>query len=67
MTGKPDLSAAVLTAAIERGAGKTTCPSEIARALFPEDWRKHMADIRDAAIALHHKGKVVISQKRKSY
>lgn len=53
---------AVLEAAIKRGPDKTTCPSEIARALFPMDWRKHMPAIRDAALALQKAGKVLITQ-----
>jgi hypothetical protein len=65
MYENPDIKQAILSAASERGAFKTTCPSEIARALFPQDWRKHMGDIRDAAIELRHEGKVVISQKGK--
>ncbi|MEO7214082.1 DUF3253 domain-containing protein [Mucilaginibacter sp.] len=48
---------AILTKATQRGPGKSTCPSEIARELFPADWRKHMQEIRDAAIELHHAGR----------
>lgn len=47
----------------ERGPDKSTCPSEVARALFPDDWRKHMQDVRDAAIDLQKQGKVAITQK----
>ncbi|MES2267242.1 MAG: DUF3253 domain-containing protein [Bacteroidota bacterium] len=52
-----------LTMAAERGRDKTVCPSEIARALFPTNWRKHMQEIRDAAIELQKDGKVSITQK----
>lgn len=33
-----------------RGQNKSTCPSEIARMLFPEHWRAHMKDIVKVAI-----------------
>lgn len=53
----------IISTATRRGSGKSTCPSEIARMLFPEDWRKHMQDIRQVAIDLHNKGSVLITQK----
>ncbi|WP_316807183.1 DUF3253 domain-containing protein [Pedobacter agri] len=57
------ISAKILSVATQRGTEKTTCPSEIARMLFPEDWRDHMAAVVDASIGLHHQGKVLITQK----
>jgi hypothetical protein len=53
----------ILSVAEQRGPEKTTCPSEIARMLFPDDWRKHMKEVVDVAIDLHNEGKVVITQK----
>ncbi|MCF0064759.1 DUF3253 domain-containing protein [Dyadobacter chenwenxiniae] len=53
----------ILSTAIHRGAQKSTCPSEIARMLFPDDWRKHMKDVLEVAIDLHNKGSVAITQK----
>lgn len=53
----------ILSIAINRGPEKSTCPSEIARMLFPDDWRKHMKNVVDVAIDLHNQGKVVITQK----
>ena len=53
----------ILSIAAERGPEKSTCPSEVARLLFPDDWRKHMKDVLDVAIDLHQQGKVVITQK----
>ncbi|MBE9463242.1 DUF3253 domain-containing protein [Dyadobacter subterraneus] len=53
----------ILSTAIHRGAEKSTCPSEIARMLFPDDWREHMKDVLAVAIDLHNKGSVVITQK----
>jgi hypothetical protein len=59
----PDITQTILTMAAERGADKSVCPSEIARALFPADWRKHMEEVRTSAIALQQEGKVTITQK----
>jgi len=53
-----------MSVATERGPEKSTCPSEIARMLFPDDWRKHMTSVVDVAIDLQKQGKVVITQKR---
>lgn len=63
MQAPQDISATILSTAIQRGPQKSTCPSEIARMLFPDDWRKHMKNIVDVAIDLHHQGKVLITQK----
>jgi hypothetical protein len=63
MQGNTDISATILVVASNRGPQKSTCPSEIARMLFPDDWRKHMKDVVDVAIDLHNQGKVVITQK----
>ena len=49
--------------ATERGADKTICPSEVARAMFPDDWRKHMDEVREVAVDLQRQGKVTITQK----
>ncbi|MDQ7949387.1 MAG: DUF3253 domain-containing protein [Pedobacter sp.] len=57
------ISRAILLTAAQRGAEKSTCPSEIARLLFPNDWRKHMKEVVDVAIDLQHQGKVLITQK----
>ncbi|RYF26219.1 MAG: DUF3253 domain-containing protein [Flavobacteriales bacterium] len=51
--------------ATERGSEKTICPSEVARKLFPNDWRKHMEDVRSAAFLLQKEGLVAVSQKGK--
>ena len=57
------IATTILSTAIQRGTEKSTCPSEIARMLFPDDWRKHMQEVREVAIDLHNKGRVVITQK----
>ncbi|WP_205771911.1 DUF3253 domain-containing protein [Mucilaginibacter terrenus] len=58
-----NISQTILTKATERGPNKSTCPSEIARQMFPADWRNHMQEVRDAAIELQKEGKVIITQK----
>jgi hypothetical protein len=63
MQRQTDILHTILSVATQRGPEKSTCPSEIARMLFPDDWRKHMKNVVDAAIDLHHQGKVVITQK----
>ena len=63
MDSKTDISTTILTVARQRGIEKSTCPSEIARMLFPDDWRNHMDEIIDVAIDMHKQGKVQITQK----
>ncbi|UKT64889.1 DUF3253 domain-containing protein [Pedobacter mucosus] len=63
MQSDTDISTTILSIADQLGPEKSTCPSEIARTLFPADWRKHMKDVVDIAINLHNQGKVVITQK----
>ncbi|MVN20543.1 DUF3253 domain-containing protein [Mucilaginibacter sp. HMF7410] len=48
-----------------RGADKTICPSEVARAMFGENWRSEMQTVRDAAFDLSAKKQVIILQKGK--
>lgn len=45
-----------------RGAGKTICPSEVARALA-EDWRALMPLVRDVADQMAARGGVLVTQK----
>ncbi|TCD05865.1 DUF3253 domain-containing protein [Pedobacter frigidisoli] len=65
MPQHPDIAKTILATAGERGKEKSTCPSEIARSLFPADWRKHMEKVRGVAIDLQIQGKVIITQKGK--
>jgi hypothetical protein len=58
-----DIAKTILATATERGNDKSTCPSEIARMMFPDDWRKNMKEIRMVAVELHQNGKVIITQK----
>lgn len=46
----------------QRGPQKTFCPSEVARALFPDNWRPQMPAVRQAARQLAQDGEVRILQ-----
>lgn len=58
-----DVAEVIIRMATERGSDKTICPSEVARAMFAQDWRNHMSEVRDIAITLQQQGKVSITQK----
>ena len=49
----------------EREPGKTICPSEAARALEPESWRRLMPQVRATAVGLARQEKLVITRKGK--
>ncbi len=57
------ISDTIMKMATERGADKTICPSEVARTLFPADWRMHMDEVRQCAVDLQRTGQVSITQK----
>ena len=47
----------------KRGECSSICPSEVARACFPEDWRGYMEEVRDIAKELAREGRASILQK----
>lgn len=59
------LTAEILRQTQARGPEKSICPSEVARALDPGDWRRHMHAVRAAAAALAAAGQVDILRKGK--
>ena len=63
MQNRSAIEKKILETAIERGVEKSTCPSEIARMMFPANWRRHMEEIRNMAIELHVQDKVLITQR----
>ena len=63
--GVPEIEAAILALVTERGAGKTICPSEAARRLDPEHWRRLMTAVRNAASGLARRGEIEIRRKGK--
>jgi hypothetical protein len=72
MTGaRPDdaaIEATMLDLIAERGAGKTICPSEVARALggpHPDGWGPLMQPVRRVAVRLARDGRIAILRKGK--
>ncbi len=59
------LAAEILRQATERGAGKSICPSDVARALGGEDWHPLMAPVRSTAFALAREGRLLVLRKGK--
>jgi hypothetical protein len=61
--GQPDLEGAILDL-LEQRAPSTICPSDVARAVGPEDgWRELMQPVRDAAGRLAARGEVEVTQR----
>lgn len=58
----PQIEAEIARQIATRGAGKTICPSEVARALA-EDWRGLMPKVRRAADEMAARGEVVVTQR----
>jgi hypothetical protein len=63
MQPNENIANAIRSTVTERGPEKSTCPSEIARMLFPKHWRAHMKEIVEVAIALQKSGEIAITQK----
>lgn len=49
--------------AVLRGVDRTYCPSEVARNLFPDDWRMYMDDVREIADQLIKERFLVLMQR----
>lgn len=67
MTGLDDeIEATIVRLVTDRGAAKTVCPSEVARALGgqqPDAWRALMKPVRRVAVRLATEGKIAILRK----
>jgi hypothetical protein len=59
------VEAEILRLVAARGADKSICPSEVARALMPDAWRPLMGAVRAAAIRLAATGRIEILRKGK--
>lgn len=55
------IEAEIAAQVAKRGAGKTICPSEVARALA-DDWRDLMPEVRAVAGAMVRAGRIVATQ-----
>ncbi|WP_291298663.1 DUF3253 domain-containing protein [Elioraea sp.] len=67
-TDRATLADTILRLCAERGAEKSICPSEVARALAGNDekiWRLLMHPIREAAMALAREGRIAVLRKGK--
>jgi hypothetical protein len=58
-----DLERRVLAMLADRARSSTICPSDVARAVAPDDWRPLMEPVRQAARRLMARGEVEITQK----
>lgn len=52
----------ILEMLLRRDVGKTICPSEVARKLYPDNWREEMEQVRQIARKLVKEGKIAITQ-----
>ncbi|MCQ8240664.1 DUF3253 domain-containing protein [Rhizosaccharibacter radicis] len=55
----------ILRQTASRGPESSICPSEVARALSPDDWRRLLDPVRRTAAALSREGRVEILRKGK--
>lgn len=62
-TSEALIESTLLDLVTQRGAGKSICPSEVARAISPEDWRPLMAEVRTKAKELVLQGKILVTQR----
>lgn len=67
MPDQDRIAAEILRQTQARGAAKSICPSEVARALAPEEeaWRRLMGAVRAAALRLAREGRVEVLRKGK--
>ena len=67
MTDHEAIAAEILRQTAARGADKSICPSEVARALAPEEeaWRRLLGPVRAAAIRLAREGRIEVLRKGK--
>lgn len=59
------IESVILTLVEQRGVGKSICPSEAARAVWPEEWQKRMREVRAVAVGMARKGQISILRKGK--
>jgi hypothetical protein len=66
VTDAESIEATILRLCAERGAGKSICPSEVARAIAGPDetvWRLLMHPVREAAFRLAREGRLQVLRK----
>jgi hypothetical protein len=62
---EPAIRDAILAQTAARGPEKSICPSEVARALEPEEWQRLMPRIRREAALLAREGRIDVLRKGK--
>lgn len=60
---RADIADEILRQVEARGPGKSICPSEVAQALNPGQWRPLLTPVRQAAAALARDGRLSILRK----
>jgi hypothetical protein len=60
------IEAAIFARLADRDAGKSICPSEVARELQPEQWQRMMPRVRSTAVGLMRQGRLTITKKGKA-
>lgn len=63
--GQSKIRRSILELLDKRGEGKTICPSEIARSIWPGEWRKHMSEVRQQAERMVDHGELSVLQRGK--
>ena len=57
-----DVEGAILSLLAERGPGKSICPSEAARAVDAQGWRRLLGQVRATAVGLARQGRIEITR-----
>lgn len=60
------IEAEIFNQLARREAGKSICPSEVAKSLQPEQWQRMMGKVRGVAVGLAREGRLVITKKGKA-
>ena len=63
MVSNLKIESAILSLIAQRGAQSSACPSEVARALAPDEWRELMPHVRSVAWSLRAQGLLDITQR----
>lgn len=57
------IAAEIVRQCAARAPDRTICPSEVARALWPADWRAQMVQVRAIGLQLALQGQIQITQR----
>ncbi len=63
--GADRVRAAILRLTKDRGPDKSICPTEAARAVDDDNWRRYLPHVRATAVGMARLGEVVIKRKGK--